>query len=106
MTVQSDVEAKLRRFLVELKDTDRILGIQVCAYKDGQVIIDNVAGVLGKYNRRPVQPNNLFPVFLVTKAVTAGMIHWLADKGYVSVFLFLWKLELVLAGMMNQVGKF
>ncbi|KAF5774289.1 putative carboxylesterase [Helianthus annuus] len=79
--VNSDVEAKLRRFLVELKDTDRILGIQVCAYKDGQVIIDTAAGVLGKYNRRPVQPNSLFPVFSVTKAVTAGMIHWLADKG-------------------------
>ncbi|KAJ0716075.1 putative carboxylesterase [Helianthus annuus] len=79
--VNSNVEAKLRRFLVELKDTDRILGIQVCAYKDGQVIIDTAAGVLGKYNRRPVQPNSLFPVFSVTKAVTAGMIHWLADKG-------------------------
>ncbi|XP_076886697.1 uncharacterized protein LOC143536641 [Bidens hawaiensis] len=79
--VNSDVEAKLRLFLVELKNADKILGIQVCAYKDGKVIIDTAAGVLGKDDPRPVQPNSLFPVFSVTKAVTAGMIHWLADKG-------------------------
>ncbi|MFS7928377.1 putative carboxylesterase [Helianthus anomalus] len=79
--VNSDVEAKLRSFLLELKNTDRILGIQVCAYKDGKVIIDTAAGVLGKDDPRPVQPDSLFNCFSVTKAVTAGMIHWLADKG-------------------------
>ncbi|KAL8238991.1 hypothetical protein R6Q59_015558 [Mikania micrantha] len=79
--VHSDVEAKLRHFLIELGNADRILGIQVCAYKDGQVIIDTAAGVLGKYDPRPVQPDSLFPVFSVTKGVTAGMVHWLVDKG-------------------------
>ncbi|XP_024996182.1 uncharacterized protein LOC112529237 isoform X4 [Cynara cardunculus var. scolymus] len=79
--VHSDVEEKLRHFLVELGNADRILGIQVCAYKDGQVIIDTAAGALGKYDPRPVQPDSLFPVFSVTKAVTAGMLHWLVDKG-------------------------
>ncbi|CAI9284938.1 unnamed protein product [Lactuca saligna] len=79
--IHSDVEAKLRCLLVELGNADRILGIQVCAYKDGQVIIDTAAGVLGKDNPRPVQPDSLFPAFSVTKGVTAGMIHWLADKG-------------------------
>ncbi|KAF5774300.1 putative beta-lactamase/transpeptidase [Helianthus annuus] len=85
--VNSDVEAKLRSFLLELKNTtDKILGIQVCAYKDGKVIIDTAAGVLGKDDPRPVQPDSLFNCFSVTKAVTAGMIHWLADKGYVLLF--------------------
>ncbi|KAI3703577.1 hypothetical protein L1987_73767 [Smallanthus sonchifolius] len=79
--VNSDVETKLRCFLVESKNADRILGIQVCAYKDGHVIIDTAAGLLEKDDPRPVQPNSLFPVFSVTKGVTAGMIHWLADKG-------------------------
>ncbi|KAJ0944780.1 putative carboxylesterase [Helianthus annuus] len=79
--VYSDVEAKLRRFLVDLGNADKILGIQVCAYKDGQVIIDTAAGVLGKHVPRPVQPDSLFPAFSVTKGVTAGMVHWLADKG-------------------------
>ncbi|CAI9284923.1 unnamed protein product [Lactuca saligna] len=80
--IHSDVEAKLRHFLVELGNADhRILGIQVSAYKDGKVIIDTSAGVMGKDDPRPVQNDTLFPVFSVTKGVTAGMIHWLADKG-------------------------
>ncbi|XP_071730506.1 uncharacterized protein [Rutidosis leptorrhynchoides] len=79
--VLSDVEAKLRRFLIESANDGLIIGIQVCAYKDGKVIIDTAAGVLGKDDPRPVQPDSLFPVFSATKGVTAGMVHWLADKG-------------------------
>ncbi|CAA7023277.1 unnamed protein product [Microthlaspi erraticum] len=78
--IHSDVESKLRKLLVELGSIQKILGIQVCAYKDGKVIIDTAAGVLGRYDPRPVQPDSLFPVFSVTKGVTAGMIHWLVDQ--------------------------
>ncbi|KAF3778849.1 Beta-lactamase domain-containing protein 2, partial [Nymphaea thermarum] len=53
----------------------------VCAYKDGEVIIDTAAGTLGRYDPRPVQPDSLFPVFSATKGITAGMIHWLVDNG-------------------------
>ena len=60
--------------------------LQVCAYKNGKVVIDTAAGVLGKYDPRPVQPDSLFPVFSVTKGITAGMVHWLVDKGYDSVY--------------------
>ncbi|CAK7354316.1 unnamed protein product [Dovyalis caffra] len=83
--VHSDVEAKLRQILVELGNDDKILGIQVCAYKDGEVIIDTAAGVLGRYDPRPVQPDSLFHVFSVTKGIAAGMLHWLVDNGYVAV---------------------
>nr|GEX93717.1 beta-lactamase domain-containing protein 2-like [Tanacetum cinerariifolium] len=64
-----------------IRNDEKILGIQVAAYKDGKVIIDTAAGVLGKDDPRPVQPSSLFPLFSVTKGVTAGMVHWLADKG-------------------------
>ncbi|KAA8526138.1 hypothetical protein F0562_007762 [Nyssa sinensis] len=77
----SDLEAKLRKLMVELGNGDKILGIQVCAYKDGEVIIDTAAGVLGRYDPRPVRPDSLFPVFSVTKGITAGMLHWLVDNG-------------------------
>nr|XP_016478916.1 PREDICTED: uncharacterized protein LOC107800283 [Nicotiana tabacum] len=79
--VHSDVEAKLRQLLVELGNAEKILGIQVCAYKDGEVIIDTAAGVLGKYDPRPVQPDSLFSVFSVTKGISAGLVHWLVDNG-------------------------
>ncbi|GAB2276038.1 hypothetical protein Dimus_010780 [Dionaea muscipula] len=79
--VHSDVEAKLQKLLTELGSADKILGIQVCAYKDGEVIIDTAAGVLGKFDPRPVQLDTLFPVFSATKGITAGMLHSLVDKG-------------------------
>lgn len=56
---------------------------QVCVYKDGQAIIDTAGGVLGKFDPRPVQPDSLFSCFSVTKGITAGLVHWLADQGYV-----------------------
>ncbi|MCL7032459.1 hypothetical protein MKW94_002469 [Papaver nudicaule] len=79
--VLSDVEAKLRQLLIKLGHDDKILGIQVCAYKDGKVIIDTAAGMLGKYDPRPVQPDSLFPVFSATKGITAGLVHSLVDSG-------------------------
>ncbi|XP_057524028.1 uncharacterized protein LOC130803845 isoform X2 [Amaranthus tricolor] len=78
--VHSDVEGKLRMLLTDLGNAGKILGIQICAYKDGEVIIDTAAGVLGKYDPRPVQPDSLFPVFSVTKGITAGLLHWLVDN--------------------------
>ncbi|KAL3498205.1 hypothetical protein ACH5RR_040937 [Cinchona calisaya] len=77
----SDVEFKLRNLLTELGNANKILGIQVCAYKDGEVIIDTAAGILGRYDPRPVQPDSIFPVFSVTKGITAGILHWLVDNG-------------------------
>ncbi|CAM8991900.1 unnamed protein product [Rhodiola kirilowii] len=79
--VLSSAEAKLRDLLVELGNDDKILGTQVCAYKDGKVIIDTSAGVLGRYDPRPVKPDSLFSVFSVTKGIAAGMVHWLVDQG-------------------------
>ncbi|KAF9600347.1 hypothetical protein IFM89_008518 [Coptis chinensis] len=38
------------------------------------------AGMLGKDDPRPVQHDSLYPVFSVTKGVTAGMLHWLVDN--------------------------
>lgn len=58
-----------------------VMSLKVCAYKDGNVIIDTAAGMLGRYDPRPVQPDSLFSVFSVTKGITAGMLHWLVDKG-------------------------
>lgn len=55
-------------------------------YKDGNAIVDTAAGVLGKFDPRPVQPDSLFSCFSVTKGITAGLLHWLADQGYVFVF--------------------
>eukprot|EP00250_Pteridium_aquilinum_P020341 c24788_g2_i1 orf=561-3449(-) len=81
--VHSEVETKLHKLLLELGQQKKILGIQVCAYQNGGVIIDTAAGYLGRYDPRPVQHDSLFPVFSATKGVTAGLVHWLVDQGKV-----------------------
>lgn len=81
--VHSEVERKLQKLLLELGQQNKILGIQVCAYQNGEVIIDTAAGYLGRYDPRPVQHDSLFPVFSATKGVTAGLVHWLVDQGKV-----------------------
>ncbi|KAG0571499.1 hypothetical protein KC19_VG016500 [Ceratodon purpureus] len=81
----SSVESKLRELLLNLGREDQILGAQVCVYKDGKVIVDTAAGVLGKFDPRPVLPDSLFSCFSVTKGITAGLVHWLADQGKLSL---------------------
>ncbi|KAL5699463.1 hypothetical protein ACHQM5_030362 [Ranunculus cassubicifolius] len=79
--IQSNLETKLKQLLDKLTTDGKIIGIQVCAYKDGEVVIDSVAGVLGEDDPRPVKHDSLFPVFSVTKGITAGMLHWVIDHG-------------------------
>ncbi|KAL6558376.1 hypothetical protein OROMI_018726 [Orobanche minor] len=75
--VLSNVEDKLQKLLIGLGSANKVLGIQVCAYKDGEVIVDTAAGVLGRYDPRPVQPGSLFPVFCVSKGITTGLFSLL-----------------------------
>lgn len=55
--------------------------MQVCAYHRGAVVVDCAGGRLGRYDPRAVQLDSLFPCFSVTKGITAGLLHWLHDKG-------------------------
>ncbi|KAM7263186.1 hypothetical protein ACFE04_000869 [Oxalis oulophora] len=103
--VHSDVEAKLRQLLIKLGNDNKILGIQVCAYKDGEVIIDTTAGVLGRYDPRPVQNDSLFPVFSVSKGITAGMLHWLVDNGLLILFYKNLKLDENVANIWPEFGS-
>lgn len=82
----SPLEAKLRSLLVELGREGKVVGAQVCIYKDGEVVVDSAAGVMGKYDPRPVLPSSLFSVFSATKGVTAALLHWLADRRWEHTF--------------------
>jgi CubicO group peptidase (beta-lactamase class C family) len=59
----------------------RQIGVQVCAYKDGMVVVDACAGHMGPNDSRSVQADSLFLSFSMTKGVAATAVHILADKG-------------------------
>ncbi|MEZ5232548.1 MAG: serine hydrolase domain-containing protein [Acidimicrobiales bacterium] len=57
------------------------IGVQVCAYRNGEPFVDVVAGIRGPGDARPVEPDSLFLSFSATKGVTALAVHQLADRG-------------------------
>lgn len=61
----------------------RQIGVQVCAYKDGELVVDAVAGQMGPDDPRPVRPDTLFLSFSTTKGVAALALHQLADRGLI-----------------------
>lgn len=61
------------------------IGIGVAAYHRGELIVDAIAGLADKEAGRPADPSTLWPVFSVTKGVTALAVHMQADRGYLDL---------------------
>ena len=59
------------------------IGVQVCAYRKGERIVDVAAGQMGPDDARPVRPDTLFSSFSTTKGVAATAVHILADRGLI-----------------------
>lgn len=77
----SDVQARIQRFIDEEVETGREIGLQVAAYHRGDLVADAWSGVADVRSGRRVDPDTLFVVFSVSKAVTATVIHLLAERG-------------------------
>jgi CubicO group peptidase (beta-lactamase class C family) len=59
------------------------IGLQVAAYVEGKHVIDVWGGLADATTGRKVDADTLFPVFSVTKAVTAVALHIQAERGLV-----------------------
>jgi len=53
----------------------------VAIFKGGQCVVDVAAGVMGPFDRRPVQPRSTFPLFGASRAVVACLAQFLAKSG-------------------------
>jgi CubicO group peptidase (beta-lactamase class C family) len=77
------LNAKVHALLERQMAERRQIGTQVCAYRNGQVIVDTWAGAMGPGDQRPVQADTLFSSFSTTKGVAATALHILADRGMI-----------------------
>ena len=59
------------------------IGLQVAAYLDGESVVDVWGGLADETTGKKVTADTLFPVFSVTKAVTAVALHIQAERGLV-----------------------
>ncbi len=82
-TVESAVNARITQLIHRQIEEGRQLGVQVCAYLDGKVVVDTWAGKVAPGDERPVGPGTLFSSFSTTKGVAATMLHILADRGLI-----------------------
>ena len=79
----TDVNDKVSEFIEKQVNDGRQIGVQVCAYQDGEKIVDTWAGTMGPDDTRLVQADSLFCSWSTTKGVTATAIHMLADRGLI-----------------------
>ncbi|NLG27288.1 MAG: beta-lactamase family protein [Chloroflexi bacterium] len=76
-----DVNAQVQAVLDDLVARGVERGLQVAAYRDGQLIVDAWAGVADAETGSPVDGETLFCVFSTSKGITATLIHMLAERG-------------------------
>lgn len=83
---QCETEQRHRQLIQEGLDhalDEGEIGVQVAAYLGPRLIVDAWTGIADRDTGRPVDGDSLFPVFSVTKAVTATALHLQADRGLV-----------------------
>ena len=82
-TTETVINAKVHDLIQAQIAAGEQLGVQVAAYRDGQLIVDTWAGTMGPEDARPVQADTLFNSFSTTKGVAATALHILADRGLI-----------------------
>ena len=63
------------------------IGVQVAAYLDSELVIDQWGGLADETTGREVDGDTLFPVFSNIKAMTATALHIQAERGLVDYYL-------------------
>ncbi|MGE5594912.1 MAG: serine hydrolase domain-containing protein [Hyphomicrobiales bacterium] len=82
-TTESALNTKVHDLIEKQIADGQQLGVQVCAYRYGERIVDTWAGTMGPNDDREVQADSLFLSFSTTKGVAATALHILADRGVI-----------------------
>ena len=75
------IQDKMQGMLHEIVAKERDTGIQLAVYHKGGLAVNAWAGIADTDTNEPVTEHTLFPVFSVTKGITATMLHILAERG-------------------------
>src|SRR3954470_20698663 len=61
--------------------SDRETGVQVAVYRDGELVVDAVAGLADPETGRPVDSDTIFYTWSMGKAMTSTLVHRLIERG-------------------------
>jgi CubicO group peptidase (beta-lactamase class C family) len=77
----SDIQARVQDKLDELVAAGAERGLQVAVYRDGELVVDAVAGVADPATGRAVTSDTPFFSYSIGKGITATAVHVLAEQG-------------------------
>jgi CubicO group peptidase (beta-lactamase class C family) len=77
----SELQQQIQKTIDELVDAGAERGVQVAVYRDGEQVVDAVAGVADPATGAPVTPATVFYNYSVGKAATSTIVHRLVERG-------------------------
>jgi CubicO group peptidase (beta-lactamase class C family) len=83
MTSMGELDRRLERAVEQAIDAGED-GFQVAAYVGKELVVDICVGAADDRAQTQVQPDTLFCVFSVTKAITVTALHLQAERGLIS----------------------
>jgi CubicO group peptidase (beta-lactamase class C family) len=77
----SEVQEQVQQAIDELVESGAERGVQAAGYRDGELVVDAVAGVADPASGRPVDAGTVFYNYSVVKGATSTVVHVLAERG-------------------------
>jgi CubicO group peptidase (beta-lactamase class C family) len=77
----SELQQQVQKVIDELVASGTERGVQVAVYRDGEQVVDAVAGVADPATGRPVDAGTVFYNYSVVKGAAATIAHILAERG-------------------------
>jgi CubicO group peptidase (beta-lactamase class C family) len=77
----NDVQKQVQKAIDQLVESGAERGMQVAAYRNGEMVVDAVAGVADPATGRKVESGTPFYNFSICKAAASTVIHILAERG-------------------------
>jgi CubicO group peptidase (beta-lactamase class C family) len=77
----SDIQQQVQQAIDGLVESGAEQGLQVAVYRNGELVVDAVAGIADPATERPVTSDTPFFSFSVGKGVAATVVHVLAERG-------------------------
>jgi CubicO group peptidase (beta-lactamase class C family) len=75
------LQQQVQQVIDELVESGTERGVQVAVYRDGEQVVDAVAGVADPASGRPVDSGTVFYNYSIVKGATATVAHVLAERG-------------------------
>jgi CubicO group peptidase (beta-lactamase class C family) len=75
------LQQQVQQAIDQLVESGTERGVQVAVYRDGEQVVDAVAGVADPASGRPVDAGTVFYNFSIVKGATATVAHVLAERG-------------------------